>query len=169
MATFRCHDTNRLEVKVSVFGWPLFPKDPVFKQLSAIVLSARCKLSGRDTDTIMDFGVFRSDWYGRVDVSSLLWFGLLGSTTMSSMCVYSDIIYSTATLPPHQCTATPNKTMMMMMMMITLMQVRSIEGQYGTLQAYIIPNMEPKSCRVQQYQIKPLSLHRRIHAFDKSR
>ena len=28
--------------------------------------------------------------------------------------------------------------------------------------------MEPKSCRVRQYQIKPLSLHQRAHSFDKT-
>lgn len=48
-------------------------------------------------------------------------------------------------------------------------KVRSIEGQYGILQAYITPQMEPKSCQVRQYQIKPLSLHRRVHSFDDSR
>lgn len=48
-------------------------------------------------------------------------------------------------------------------------QVRSIEGQYGILQAYITPCMEPKCCQVRQYQIKPLSLHRRIHSFDETK
>lgn len=48
-------------------------------------------------------------------------------------------------------------------------KVRSIEGQYGTLQAYITPRTEPKSCQVRQYQIKPLSLHQRVHSFDESR
>ena len=45
-------------------------------------------------------------------------------------------------------------------------QVRSIEGQYGTLQAYVTPKMEPKSCRLLQFPIKPLSLHRREHSLD---
>ncbi|KAL5459878.1 hypothetical protein EMCRGX_G033265 [Ephydatia muelleri] len=48
-------------------------------------------------------------------------------------------------------------------------KVRSIEGQYGVLQAYVTPVLEPKSCRLRQYTIKPLSLHRRIHSFDESR
>lgn len=48
-------------------------------------------------------------------------------------------------------------------------QVRSIEGQYGILQAYVTPKMEPKSCRVRQYQIRPLSLHQRVHSFDEER
>lgn len=48
-------------------------------------------------------------------------------------------------------------------------QVRSIEGQYGTLQAYITPRLQPKTCQVRQYQIKPLSLHQRIHSIDQDR
>lgn len=49
------------------------------------------------------------------------------------------------------------------------MRVRSIEGQYGTLQAYISPRIHPKICQVRQYQIKPLSLHQRSHTFDENR
>eukprot|EP00095_Tigriopus_kingsejongensis_P011869 maker-scaffold180_size281610-snap-gene-0.36 protein:Tk11869 transcript:maker-scaffold180_size281610-snap-gene-0.36-mRNA-1 annotation:"bardet-biedl syndrome 7 protein homolog" len=48
-------------------------------------------------------------------------------------------------------------------------KIRTIEGQYGTLQVYITPRLQPKCCQVQQYQIKPLSLHMRTHKFDKSR
>uniref|UniRef100_A0A3B5Q1E5 Bardet-Biedl syndrome 7 n=1 Tax=Xiphophorus maculatus TaxID=8083 RepID=A0A3B5Q1E5_XIPMA len=48
-------------------------------------------------------------------------------------------------------------------------QVRSIEGQYGTLQAYITPRLQPKTCQVRQYQIKPLSLHQRTHSIDPDR
>ncbi len=51
---------------------------------------------------------------------------------------------------------------------VSSLQVRSIEGQYGTLQAYVTPKMEPKSCRVLQFPIKPLSLHRREHSLDES-
>ena len=50
-----------------------------------------------------------------------------------------------------------------------LFQVRSIEGQYGTLQAYITPRLQPKACQVRQYQIKPLSLHQRTHSIDQDR
>lgn len=46
---------------------------------------------------------------------------------------------------------------------------RTIEGQYGYLQAYVTPRMQPKTCQVQQYQIKPLSLHQRSHVFDEER
>lgn len=49
------------------------------------------------------------------------------------------------------------------------LKIRSIEGQYGTLQAYITPRVQPKTCRVKQYQIKPLSLHQRTHVFDDAR
>lgn len=50
-----------------------------------------------------------------------------------------------------------------------MFQVRSIEGQYGTLQAYITPRLQPKTCQVRQYQIKPLSLHQRTHSIDQDR
>ncbi|XP_053317390.1 Bardet-Biedl syndrome 7 protein [Spea bombifrons] len=49
------------------------------------------------------------------------------------------------------------------------LKIRSIEGQYGTLQAYITPRIQPKTCQVRQYQIKPLSLHQRTHAIDENR
>lgn len=49
------------------------------------------------------------------------------------------------------------------------LKVRSIEGQYGTLQAYVTPRLQPKTCQVRQYQIKPLSLHQRTHGIDHSR
>lgn len=46
---------------------------------------------------------------------------------------------------------------------------RTIEGQHGHLQAYITPRLQPKTCIVKQYQIKPLSLHQRSHVFDADR
>ena len=45
-------------------------------------------------------------------------------------------------------------------------KVRSIEGQYGVLNAYITPQLHPRSARLRSYQIKPLSLHQRVHSFD---
>lgn len=48
-------------------------------------------------------------------------------------------------------------------------QIRSIEGQYGTLQAYVTPRIQPKTCQVRQYHIKPLSLHQRTHFIDHDR
>ncbi|XP_033106003.1 Bardet-Biedl syndrome 7 protein homolog isoform X2 [Anneissia japonica] len=49
------------------------------------------------------------------------------------------------------------------------LKVRSIEGQYGVLQAYVTPRVQPKVCQVRQYLIKPLSLHQRIHNLDETR
>jgi Bardet-Biedl syndrome 7 protein len=48
-------------------------------------------------------------------------------------------------------------------------KVRSIEGHQGHLQAYITPRLEPKTCRLRQYPIRPLSLHQRTHTFDDTR
>lgn len=48
-------------------------------------------------------------------------------------------------------------------------KVRSIEGQYGTLRAYITLSVLPKVCQLREYSIKPLSLHQRTHNFDESR
>ncbi|XP_014375896.1 Bardet-Biedl syndrome 7 protein isoform X3 [Alligator sinensis] len=49
------------------------------------------------------------------------------------------------------------------------LKIRSIEGQYGILQAYVTPRIQPKTCHVRQYQIKPLSLHQRTHSIDHDR
>lgn len=49
------------------------------------------------------------------------------------------------------------------------LKIRTIEGQHGHLQAYITPRMQPKTCIVKQYPIKPLSLHQRSHVFDEER
>ncbi|XP_068596580.1 Bardet-Biedl syndrome 7 protein [Brachionichthys hirsutus] len=49
------------------------------------------------------------------------------------------------------------------------LKVRSIEGQYGTLQAYVTPRLQPKTCQVRRYQIKPLSLHQRTHSVEQDR
>ncbi|XP_014451711.1 Bardet-Biedl syndrome 7 protein isoform X2 [Alligator mississippiensis] len=49
------------------------------------------------------------------------------------------------------------------------LKIRSIEGQYGILQAYVTPRIQPKTCQVRQYQIKPLSLHQRTHSVDHDR
>ncbi|XP_061541806.1 Bardet-Biedl syndrome 7 protein isoform X1 [Phycodurus eques] len=49
------------------------------------------------------------------------------------------------------------------------LKVRSIEGQYGTLQAYVTHRLQPKTCQVRQYHIKPLSLHQRTHNIDHDR
>ncbi|KAK7486998.1 hypothetical protein BaRGS_00021814 [Batillaria attramentaria] len=49
------------------------------------------------------------------------------------------------------------------------LKIRSIEGQHGTLQVYITPRLQPKTCQLRCYPIKPLSLHQRTHAFDEDR
>eukprot|EP00667_Euglena_gracilis_P004971 EG_transcript_5000 len=42
------------------------------------------------------------------------------------------------------------------------MKVRTVEGQYGTLQAFVIPKLSPKTAQLATYQIRPLSLHQRL-------
>lgn len=41
-------------------------------------------------------------------------------------------------------------------------KIRSVEGQFGTLQAFIIPALSPKTAQLASYQIRPLSLHQRL-------
>lgn len=48
-------------------------------------------------------------------------------------------------------------------------KIRSIEGQYGKVRAYITPRVQPKTCQMRTYMIKPLSLHQRTHTFDQNR
>ena len=48
-------------------------------------------------------------------------------------------------------------------------KIRTIEGQYGSLTAYVTPRLQPKCCQVQTYRIRPLSLHMRSHILDSSR
>uniref|UniRef100_A0A182K4S1 RWD domain-containing protein n=1 Tax=Anopheles christyi TaxID=43041 RepID=A0A182K4S1_9DIPT len=43
------------------------------------------------------------------------------------------------------------------------LKFRTIEGQTGTLQVYITPNLQPKCCQLKRYPIKPLSLHMIVH------
>lgn len=52
---------------------------------------------------------------------------------------------------------------------LSVLQIRSIEGQYGMLQVYITPRIQPKTCQMRQYSIRPLSLHQRTHVFDESK
>lgn len=49
------------------------------------------------------------------------------------------------------------------------LKLRTIEGQHGTVLAYVTPKLQPKVCQVRQYHIKPLSLHTRSHSFDETR
>ncbi|EAA00146.3 Bardet-Biedl syndrome 7 protein-like [Anopheles arabiensis] len=43
------------------------------------------------------------------------------------------------------------------------LKFRTIEGQTGTLQVYITPNLQPKCCQLKRYPIAPLSLHMIVH------
>jgi len=44
------------------------------------------------------------------------------------------------------------------------MCVRTSEGRYGNLQAYVWPRISPKMCKAVSYLIKPLSLHTRMQS-----
>lgn len=48
-------------------------------------------------------------------------------------------------------------------------RIRSIEGQFGVLRAYLVPHLQTKTCQMRSYTIKPLALHERIHIFDVNR
>jgi hypothetical protein len=41
-------------------------------------------------------------------------------------------------------------------------KIRTVEGQHGTLSAYIIPKTSPKTCQKISFHIKPLSLHEKV-------
>eukprot|EP00050_Salpingoeca_kvevrii_P000694 m.154063 g.154063 ORF g.154063 m.154063 type:complete len:700 (-) comp10185_c0_seq1:1038-3137(-) len=42
-------------------------------------------------------------------------------------------------------------------------KIRSVEGHSGTLQVYIIPQVQPKTCQIRRYHFKALSLHQRTN------
>lgn len=48
------------------------------------------------------------------------------------------------------------------------LKVRAIEGQAGTVKAFIIPRQSPKTCQECEYKIKPLCLHMRTSGTDLS-
>jgi Bardet-Biedl syndrome 7 protein len=43
------------------------------------------------------------------------------------------------------------------------LSLRTVEGQYGTLEIFIVPKLTPKIAKVETFQIKPLALHERVH------
>lgn len=49
------------------------------------------------------------------------------------------------------------------------LKFRTIEGHHGILQTFITPNIQPKVSQLQEYFLKPLSLHMRIHSFNVER
>lgn len=44
------------------------------------------------------------------------------------------------------------------------MHIRTIEGQYGTLQLYVTSKIQPRCSMLRRHTIKPLSLHQRSSA-----
>lgn len=48
-------------------------------------------------------------------------------------------------------------------------QIQTAEGQYGILESYIMPHIQPDCVQMKTYLIRPLSLHMRIHSFDNER
>jgi len=42
-------------------------------------------------------------------------------------------------------------------------KIRTVEGQHGALNAYIIPKLQPKTCQRAELRIKPLSLHEKVY------
>lgn len=49
------------------------------------------------------------------------------------------------------------------------LKFRTTEGSYGILKTFITPNIQPKVSQLQEYSIKPLSLHMRVHSFNMER
>eukprot|EP00659_Diplonema_papillatum_P001564 gene1564-2346_t len=43
------------------------------------------------------------------------------------------------------------------------LKVRTTEGQHGAIHAFIMPQLEPKTCQMTSYEVKPLSLHQRLN------
>ena len=48
-------------------------------------------------------------------------------------------------------------------------KLRTIEGQYGDLNCFVIPNANPKTCQTFNISIKPLNLHERHLAVTKQK
>ncbi len=42
-------------------------------------------------------------------------------------------------------------------------KIRTVEGQHGSLNAYVIPKLQPKTCQRAELRIKPLSLHEKVY------
>ena len=41
-------------------------------------------------------------------------------------------------------------------------RMRVVEGQYGTVQAFVVPQTSPNTCQAAVHAIKPLCMHQRI-------
>nr|XP_039265008.1 Bardet-Biedl syndrome 7 protein homolog isoform X1 [Styela clava] len=73
---------------------------------------------------------------------------------------YSDVNSGNFLLATYRCQSSTTRLEL---------KVRSIEGQYGLLRMYITPQLQPKTCIVREFVIKPLSLHQRSHFIDDNR
>ena len=40
-------------------------------------------------------------------------------------------------------------------------RMRVVEGQYGTVQAFVVPQTSPNTCQAAVHAVKPLCMHRR--------
>ncbi len=41
-----------------------------------------------------------------------------------------------------------------------------VEGQYGTVQAFVVPQTTPRVCKAAVHVIKPLCMHHRLNAWE---
>jgi Bardet-Biedl syndrome 7 protein len=95
--------------------------------------------------------------YGEVDalVSSVI-----EGPTFCRLTVFLFLQNNNFLLATYRCPADTNRVEF---------KFRSIEGQHGTLQLYITPNLQPKCCELKRFPIRPLALHMRTHSFDEKR
>ena len=42
------------------------------------------------------------------------------------------------------------------------MGIRTVEGQYGTVQAFVVADLEPRKAQIVKFEVKPLSLHTKV-------
>ena len=97
-----------------------------------------------EMDSPIDMVILKSD----VDIELL--------DTDSNPCIVSasDPEDTAKVLASYRCTESTSRIEM---------KVRTVEGQHGTLEAFIIPFLTPKTCQMTSYSIKPLSLHQRLN------
>ena len=43
-----------------------------------------------------------------------------------------------------------------------------VEGQYGTVQAFVVPQTSPRVCKAAVHVIKPLCMHHRLTSWESS-
>lgn len=48
-------------------------------------------------------------------------------------------------------------------------KMRAVEGHYGTVQAFVLPRVAPKTCQICSYRIRPLCLQHRVQKVDEKR